>query len=217
MKYFTNQESAKESQEARNQKRGLIYLLPPLIPLFFYAFLQFFGVPQIRSFLVGVVASIITLYLIWGNSLTKFFKILKRSLSWNFAAAIFGIMIFREMITVTQVNIIIAETISSLPFPTIYMIILIPLLLGVLTGFNLAAIALSFPMVEPLFSLVNINIVYLTSIVFMSSVVGYLISPIHLCNVLSSEYLKTDVTRMYKIFIPSALLLLIFNTAIFVA
>ena len=92
-----------------------------------------------------------------------------------------------------------------------FIIMLIPFLLGILTGFNLGAIALSFPMVEPLFSLANMSILKLTSIVFMSSFVGYLLSPIHLCNVLSSEYLKTDITRMYILFIPSAVILLMIN------
>ena len=47
----------------------------------------------------------------------------------------------------------------------------------------------------------------------MSSLVGYLISPIHLCNVVSSEYLKTDTTRMYKMYIPEIVLLLIVQTS----
>jgi hypothetical protein len=84
------------------------------------------------------------------------------------------------------------------------MIIAIPLLLGTLTGYNLGAVALSYPLVEPFFALSGIQLIGCTSLIFMSSLIGYLISPIHLCNVLSSEYLKTDTTRMYKMFLPAA-------------
>ena len=52
------------------------------------------------------------------------------------------------------------------------------------------------------------------SIIFMSSLAGYLISPIHLCNVLSSEYLKTDTTRMYRSFVPAVLLMLVIQILI---
>lgn len=193
---------------------GLIYLLPPIVPLFFYGILQLFDVPQIRSFLIGVVFSIILLYFLIKISFKEYMQIIKKSITWKLALAIFGIMIFREMFDVSKANILIADMIGSLPVPALIIVIIIPLLLGLLTGYNLGAIALSYFLVEPFFQFTGINIIGLTSIIFISSLVGYLISPIHLCNVLSSEYLKTDTTRMYKMYIPAAISLLIIQTSI---
>jgi integral membrane protein (TIGR00529 family) len=193
---------------------GLIYLLPPIVPLFFYGILQLFDVPQIRSFLIGVVFSIILLYFLIKISFKEYIQIIKKSITWKLALAIFGIMIFREMFDVSKANILIADMIGSLPVPALIIVIIIPLLLGLLTGYNLGAIALSYFLVEPFFQFTGINIIGLTSIIFISSLVGYLISPIHLCNVLSSEYLKTDTTRMYKMYIPAAISLLIIQTSI---
>ena len=195
---------------------GLIYLLPPIVPLFFYGALQPFGVPQIRSFLIGVVFSIILLHFLIKISFKEYIQIIKKSITWKLALAIFGIMIFREMFDVSKANILIADMIGSLPVPALLIVIIIPLLLGLLTGYNLGAIALSYFLVEPFFQFTGINIIGLTSIIFISSLVGYLISPIHLCNVLSSEYLKTDTTRMYKMYIPAAISLLIIQTGIVV-
>ena len=195
---------------------GLIYLLPPIVPLFFYGVLQLFGVPQIRSFLIGVVFSIILLHFLIKISFKEYIQIIKKSITWKLALAIFGIMIFREMFDVSKANILIADMIGSLPVPALLIVIIIPLLLGLLTGYNLGAIALSYFLVEPFFQFTGINIIGLTSIIFISSLVGYLISPIHLCNVLSSEYLKTDTTRMYKMYIPAAISLLIIQTSIVV-
>ena len=193
---------------------GLIYLLPPIVPLFFYGILQLFDVPQIRSFLIGVVFSIILLHFLIKISFKEYMQIIKKSITWKLALAIFGIMIFREMFDVSKANILIADMIGSLPVPALIIVIIIPLLLGLLTGYNLGAIALSYFLVEPFFQFTGINIIGLTSIIFISSLVGYLISPIHLCNVLSSEYLKTDTTRMYKMYIPAAISLLIIQTSI---
>jgi len=195
---------------------GLIYLLPPIVPLFFYGILQIFDFPQIRSFLIGVIFSIILLYFLIKISFKEYTQIIKKSVTWKLALAIFGIMIFREMFEVSQANILIADMIGKLPVPALLIIIIIPLLLGLLTGYNLGAIALSYFLVEPFFQLTGINIIGLTSIIFISSLVGYLISPIHLCNVLSSEYLKTDTTRMYKMYIPAAISLLLIQTSIVV-
>ena len=213
LKKFIKKASIQQTKSEKNYT-GLIYLLPPIVPLFFYGVLQFFDFPQIRSFLIGVVFSTIFLYFLIKISFKEYIQIIKKSITWKLALAIFGIMIFREMFDVSKANILIADMIGRLPFPALLIIIVIPLLLGLLTGYNLGAIALSYFLVEPFFSFTGINIIGLTSIIFISSLVGYLISPIHLCNVLSSEYLKTDTTRMYKMYIPAAISLLIIQTSI---
>jgi hypothetical protein len=215
LKKFIKKTSIQQTKSEKNYT-GLIYLLPPIVPLFFYGVLQFFDFPQIRSFLIGVVFSIILLYFLIKISFKEYIQIIKKSITWKLALAIFGIMIFREMFDVSKANILIADMIGRLPVPALLIIIVIPLLLGLLTGYNLGAIALSYFLVEPFFSFTGINIIGLTSIIFISSLVGYLISPIHLCNVLSSEYLKTDTTRMYKMYIPAAISLLIIQTSIVV-
>ena len=213
-KFITN--APKQQTNPTKDYSGLMFLLPPIAPLVFYAVLQLFGFPQIRSFLIGVVFSIILVYFITNINRRDYIQALKKSLTWKLGVAIFGIMIFREMFEVSGANVIIADMIRNLPFPAIWMVALIPLLLGSLTGYNLGAIALSYFLVEPFFSFTGVSIIGLTSIIFMSSFVGYLVSPIHLCNVLSSDYLKTDTTRMYKMFIPAAVLLLLIHITIVV-
>jgi integral membrane protein (TIGR00529 family) len=191
--------------------RGLIFLIPPILPIILYAILWVFDFPKVRSFLIGIVLSIIILFYLTKENNKDFFKIFKKSLTWRLALAIFGIMIFREIIQVSGASDAIAYIIKSTPFPAISMVVLLPLILGVLTGYNVAAVALSYPIVSPFFpSPIDIvTLIGLTSLIFISSMVGYLISPIHLCNVLSSDYLKTDTTRMYKTFIPAAVILLL--------
>jgi len=196
------------SQVPSKNYSGLVFLLPPTIPLLFYP-LKLVGLSETRCFIIGILASILLLYFLVHKNTKDYLSILKKSLTWKLAAAIFGIMIFREMITISQAPTLITSLMQNLAFPAIIIVILIPLVLGAITGYNLGAVALSYPLLEPFFPFTGIGIVGLTSIVFMGSLIGYLISPIHLCNVVSSEYLKTDTTRMYRWFIPAALLLLI--------
>lgn len=199
-----------QNEKPKKDYSGLVYLLPPIFPLILYAVLQFFGFPQIRSFLIGIVISIILVFYLTDGSKEEYLKTLKKSLTFNLALAILGIMIFREMFEVSQANIVIKDIIIGSPLPAISMIIFIPLILGLLTGYNLGAVALSYPILLPIFpaDLNIIGLIGLTSLIFISSLVGYLISPIHLCNVLSSDYLKTDSTRMYKMYIPAVIAML---------
>ncbi len=190
---------------------GLIFLLPLIVPLLFYGF-KFLGLSETQCFLLGVTVSLLLLYALLKIDGSTYLGIIKKSFTWKLALAIFGIMILREMIRISQMHVFITETMQSLAFPALLIVILIPFLLGTLTGYNLGAIALSFPLVDPFFAFTGVHIIGLTSLIFMSSLIGYLISPIHLCNVLSSEYLKTDTTRMYKMFLPAAVALLLVQT-----
>jgi len=209
----------------RKEYSGLIYLLPPIIPIIIYIiFFSTFtaiGIENLKDFqrtifIVGVVLSIFALYFLIKIDWKKFYQIIKRSVSFNLAFAIIGIMIFRQMIEVSGANEMIATLIGDLPFHPIIIVIIVPLIMGLITGYNFGAIALSYFLVEPLFGYTGLNIVGFASIIFISSLVGYLISPIHLCNVVSSDYLKTDTTRMYKMYIPAIICLLIVQTSIIV-
>jgi len=199
------------TSNVKKDYRGLVYILPPIVPLLFYP-LKFAGLSETRCFLLGVSISLLLLYFLIHADTKTYVGILKKSFTWNLAIAIFGIMILREMIRISQIHVLITETMQNLAFPALFIVILIPLLLGTLTGYNLGAVALSYPLVESFFIFTGIQPLGLTSLIFMSSLIGYLISPIHLCNVLSSEYLKTDTTRMYKMFLPAAVILLCIQT-----
>ncbi len=212
LKLFIHHNQKEQPQAVKRDISGLIYLIPPIVPLFFYAVLQFFGVPQIRSFLIGVFVSILLVFLFTHLNKEEYIQVIKKSLSLKLALAIFGIMIFRQMFEASGANVIVSGIIGELPFPALVIVILIPLLLGVLTGYNLGAIALSYFLVVPFFPSTGLTTVGITSIIFISSLVGYLISPIHLCNVLSSDYLKTDTTRMYKLYIPAVFCVLVVQT-----
>jgi len=197
----------KKKIDVKRDYSGLIYLIPPLLPVILYIILQFFEISQIRIFIIGVVLSIILVFYLTDKTREEYFVILKNSLTLKLAFAIIGIMIFREMFEVSKANMALNDIIAGSLIPAFAMVVIIPLILGVLTGYNLGAVALSYPILVPFFpaDLNFVTLVGLTSLIFMSSLLGYLISPIHLCNVVSSDYLKTDTTRMYKMLIPAAL------------
>jgi len=209
----------------KKESNGLIYLLPPVIPIIiyiiFFSIFTIIGLENLKDFqrsifVIGVVLSIVALYYLIKIDWKKYYEIIKRSLSFNLAFAIVGIMIFRQMIESSRADQRIGEMIGGLPFHAIFIIIIIPLIMGLITGYNFGAIALSYFLVEPFFKFTNLHIIGIASLIFISSLVGYLISPIHLCNVVSSDYLKTDTTRMYKMYIPAIISLLIVQTSFIV-
>jgi integral membrane protein (TIGR00529 family) len=202
-----NKGKPSRSVEDGKSFHGFVFILPPIIPVFFSA-LTVVGIPRNIAFIIGIIAAMLLLYVLSDSTFKQFFMYLKNAATIKFALIIFAIMIFREIFEVSGINTAIFSLFNQLPVPPLIIVILIPFFLSLLTGYILSGITLSFVLIEPLFTLTSLPIVVLSSIFFMSAFVGYLISPLHLCNVLSSEYLKTDTTRMYRLFIPAALVLL---------
>jgi len=202
-------EQNKDTSQKKTKKdlSGLLFLLPPLLPLAF-SVLESVGIPLFTAFSIGVFVSIILLYKMSKVSWKNYKQYIKQAATWKLVAVIAGIMIFREIFEVSGVNLTIYSLLEQVPFTPLVVVIVFPLLLGLLTGYLLSGITLSYVLLEPLFSCVDLCTVGLVSILFMSGFVGYLISPIHLCNVLSSEYLKTDTTRMYPLYIPASIIVL---------
>ena len=221
LKFYVNK-TPKTKSTPKKEYSGLIYLLPPVIPIVIYIIIfsifTIIGIENLKDyqrsiFIVGVILSIFSLYYLIKIDWKKYVEIIKRSLSFNLAFAIIGIMVFRQMIEASGTNTIIADMIGGLPFHAIFIVIIVPLIMGLITGYNFGAIALSYALILPFFEYTGLNMIGFASLIFISSLVGYLISPIHLCNVVSSDYLKTDTTRMYKMYIPAVTMLLIIQTS----
>lgn len=115
------------------------------------------------------------------------------------AIAVFGIMFFREVIlTSGSLNSLVqlART-SNIPLQVI--VFTIPFLIGMVLGIGLGAIALSFPLITPFIEVGN---PFHVSALFISCYLGYLISPVHLCMIVTREYfdssLKKDIIGLTK-------------------
>ncbi|HEC94380.1 MAG TPA: DUF401 family protein [Thermoplasmatales archaeon] len=210
----TSKES-KSKDEGNFHKNGIIYLTPIIVPILLSMFIStFLHVPSTTSILISLPFGILSLSAAAKTSSKEITRILRKGLSWKLPFAIIGIMVFREMILTSKAVDIIANAASNSHIPAIIIVVSVPFILGLITGYNLGAVALSYPIVEPFFPLVGTNIVAFASLVFISSLLGYIMSPIHLCVVVTCEYFKTDLSRIYKRFIPAALFLLLINTII---
>jgi len=131
---------------------------------------------------------------------------------------IVGIMIFKRMFQVSGAIMIIPEFFNGLGVPPLIILFTIPFLVGILTGFSSAAIGIGFPVLLPFIIQGNVNLNY-AMFAFVGSFVGVMFSPTHLCLVVTRDYFKADLGKIYKmlalpllIIILSALILAIVRT-----
>jgi len=203
-----------EDKRVKRDYQGFKFLLPPIVPIFFAAFHFLFGISLEICFIFGVIISIFTLFYLIKIKSSEIVDLIKKSVTWKFAVVVLGIMLFREIFEITRSNEAIFNTLQSLNIPVLVTVIVLPFILGLVTGYLLIGITLSYPLLAPFYESMSLSPIGFASLIFISAFVGYLISPIHLCNILSSDYLKTETTRMYPVFVPAALLILVFHILI---
>lgn len=132
---------------------------------------------------------------------------LRESVSFKSLSLIFGVMIFQETLRLTGALDGISHFFVASGLPLLFIITVIPFLAGVMTGLTVAFVGITFPILMPLLG-GDIPSLGLLSLAFGSGFSGVMLSPVHLCLVLTREYFGADMGRVYRrLWIPQALVL----------
>jgi hypothetical protein len=151
------------------------------------------------DFVYGLILAIVFVFI---QNKSKNIKMIAEGFSYNLVIAVFGIMFFR--FTVERTGVIEDFLIEGIPIELLF--VFVPWFIGLATGLNMPAIGLSLPLLLP-FTTSPFHV----SILFVSCVLGYLSSPLHLCLIVTTEYFHANLGKVYKLFLPLLVLLLFFN------
>jgi integral membrane protein (TIGR00529 family) len=182
-------------------KDFIISFLPILILIFSVIFLHF----DLLYVLLGIV---ILHFIIFCFNVHQILNTLKTSIKPQNLILILGVMIFKKMLEVTGAVSDIAYSLNFSFIPTPIIFFLIPFIVGIFTGVTSASIGISFPILIKMLPYVN-PLKYIL-LAFLSGFLGIMVSPMHLCLVLTREYFNADWNKIYKYIIKSGILLTIF-------
>ena len=145
-------------------------------------------------------------------------EIVKNDIDLGVVILIAGIMIFKRMLQVSGGIEIIPEVFTKLGIHPFIVLFIIPFFIGMMTGLTPAAVGIGLPVLLPIIIQGEANLYY-AMLAFTGSFVGVMISPMHLCLVVTKNYFKADMGKIYKMLIPpliiitlSALVLVIVRT-----
>ncbi len=116
-----------------------------------------------------------------------------------------AVLVFQKMILVADVFREFAGVVLSNP-AAVALIVGVSFTMGFLTGVNTAYIAIAFPIVQPLIQNLP-NAFQLSLFVYVIGFCGVLLSPLHLCLVLTNEYFGSSLMRVYRYLLPPVLLI----------
>ncbi len=151
------------------------------------------------AILAGLMLIFVYLWREEGYGLLSYLQLIFKSINWSIFLAIFPIMYFKDILDagggVEQVAVFFQD--QGVPLPLL--MVLVPFLGGFFTGSNTANIGISFPLFLPMFP--EENYMIYVAFIYLTSVVGYLISPIHLCLILTREHFNCEIGGLYRYFL----------------
>ncbi len=134
-------------------------------------------------------------------------KAVKGSLSVELLLTVVTVMGFKKVLESSQAIVTISTFLSSSGVPFRLIAIFVPFTVALMTGMTIAPIAIGFPILIPLFQNDPDFLNYMM-LAFASGIAGDLLSPFHLCLVLTKDYFKADLKGVYRLlWVPVASLL----------
>ena len=153
----------------------------------------------------GLFIVIVALWLVYKYSWDQIKSSLKESVSLKIILLVLGVMLFKNMLEVTNIVTELPYVFERLGIPPVWVVILLPFLVGFLTGMSQAYAAITFPILVGLNGDMNLRLMALG---FISGYGGIMISPMHFCLVLTVDYFKARLEKVIAmVLIPVAIMI----------
>ena len=127
-------------------------------------------------------------------------KIVKNDIDLSVVILIAGIMIFQRMLQVSGGMEIIPEAFAKLGVHPYIILFSIPFCIAMVTGISSAAIGIGIPILLPIIIPDEVNFYY-AMFAYTGAFTGVMLSPVHLCLVVTRNYFKSDLNKIYKMLI----------------
>jgi integral membrane protein (TIGR00529 family) len=150
-----------------------------------------------------ILALVLSIGWIWfTNTLSKkqIWKIISNLQNLNMMYIVASILIFKGILEDSHAVGAISNELLMLKVPLMLISIILPFLVGLITGITIAFVGVTLPILIPLIHSLGesgfmLQYVMLTIVCGFS---GVLLSPLHLCFILSNEYFNTSMSAVYR-------------------
>jgi integral membrane protein (TIGR00529 family) len=154
------------------------------------------------NLLLSLVIVIFSLFFLNINKLSlKMLKeIIRNYVDLSVVILIASIMIFQRMLQVSGGIEVIPEVFAKLGIHPFIILFSIPFFIAIITGISSAAIGIGLPILLPIIVQGEVNLYY-AMLTYAGAFMGVMLSPVHLCLVVTRNYFKSDLNQIYKMLI----------------
>ncbi|MEW6215993.1 MAG: DUF401 family protein, partial [Nitrospirota bacterium] len=122
---------------------------------------------------------------------------------------ILSVMLFKEAMENSGAVKNLSQFFMKEGIPILPVLFLLPFITGLLTGLTVGFVGSTFPLIISIAGNTSIGAI---SFAFASGFLGVLLSPVHICLILTREYFRADLWGIYKMMIPAGII--VFSAAI---
>jgi integral membrane protein (TIGR00529 family) len=152
----------------------------------------------------ALIAVVATLFLFYRYKAKSILATLRHGFSIEVIILIVGVMFFKEAMENSGAVNNLSRFFMREGIPVLPVLFLLPFITGMLTGFTVGFVGSTFPLILSLGGSASIGAI---SFAFASGFLGVLLSPTHVCLILTREYFKADLWGIYKMMIPGCVII----------
>lgn len=144
---------------------------------------------------LSVLVALIYLLIVNKYSFIGVKNTIGESFKLNYVIITIGVMIFTEFLNSSGVMNVAIQMVLLYKIPIVILFIVLPFLGGLVTGISFTFVSLTFPILIPMGLGNSVWILVLTYVIGFA---GVLLSPIHICGIMTSDYFKVkfrDILR----------------------
>ncbi len=167
--------------------------------------------------LPGVFFSIIYLIFSWKIKKEIVVENMKSPNHLKMAFMVLGIVNFSAFLSKSGAAIQMTEEFVKTGIPLMYIVILLPFISGMVSGITVAFVGSSYPILISILSTVYPDAIPVNYIIlgFVSGFMGVMLSPVHLCLILTSEYFDVNLKDILFKLIEPAFCMMVSSIAYF--
>jgi integral membrane protein (TIGR00529 family) len=169
-------------------------LFPLLVVLFMVIVLR---VQLTYSLLVAIGIELLRSRGVWGHMKGI---IARTGTSAQVLITVVMVIYFKQMLEASRAVDGFHQGLSQLGVPPLVLLVLLPFAIGFMTGIAIAFVGVAFPIILPILTGGDNLFVYLM-LAYVSGYCGVLLSPLHLCLVLTKDYFKAELRKVYRILV----------------
>jgi integral membrane protein (TIGR00529 family) len=190
----------------KSQQNGLMMFLREMLAAVWpVLFIVFSGIAFKADLIISLVALYIILLLGRITNLKMIYTSFKKEFSFDVVLIFLGGLSLMNIIETGQAAPKTLAALQAWGIPVDLVVFTLPFVVGLLTGLTAAYVGVGFPIVSSAFVLTgSLNSgIYLA---YAGGLMGIMVSPVHLCLVLTKRYFKAGFKGIYKRLIPVVLL-----------
>jgi integral membrane protein (TIGR00529 family) len=124
--------------------------------------------------------------------------LVRENFSWAYVTIVLGILTFQGVLTATGAVTEISGDLGSLGVPSIFVLVILPFIIAMFTGMTMAYVGITFPILMPYFTTGDFPMIAFM-LAYAGGYAGIMLSPVHLCLVLTAQYFKADLGKIYRV------------------